>query len=110
VKSAQLSHTSSSLQEHKDSLAHARSQLASTQDNLTGQLKALQQELAATQNDKLQADREVGRLSQEGARAAGHSLAEPELAMVQQQALCFCSLQQHPCHGDAVSIISWIQL
>lgn len=66
MKSSELSHVSTSLQEHKDSLAHARSQLASVQDNLSGQLRALQRELSATQADKLQSDREVGRLTQEG--------------------------------------------
>lgn len=66
VRLAELSHVSTSLEEHKDSLAHARSQLATVQDNLGGQLRALQRELSATQADKLQSDREVGRLTQEG--------------------------------------------
>ena len=67
VKATELSHTSTALQEHKDSLAHTRSQLASVQDNLGGQLRALQRELSATQAEKLQGDRELGRLTQEGA-------------------------------------------
>jgi phage-related minor tail protein len=66
VRVAELTHVSTSLQEHKDSLAHTRSQLATVQDNLGGQLRALQRELSATQAEKLQVDREVGRLQQEG--------------------------------------------
>lgn len=66
VKSTELSHVSTSLQEHKDSLVHTRTQLASVQDNLSGQMRSLQRELSAVQADKLQTDREVGRLKQEG--------------------------------------------
>lgn len=69
VKSTELSHVSTSLHEHKEGLARARSQLASVQDNLSGQLRALQRELSATQAEKLQCDREVGRLTQEGEHA-----------------------------------------
>jgi septal ring factor EnvC (AmiA/AmiB activator) len=68
VRVSELTHVSTSLQEHKDSLAHTRSQLATVQDNLGGQLRALQRELSATQAEKLQSDREVGRLQQEGGR------------------------------------------
>jgi len=66
VKSTELSHVSTSLQEHKDSLVHTRTQLASVQDNLSGQMRSLQRELSAVQAEKLQTDREVGRLKQEG--------------------------------------------
>lgn len=66
VRVSELTHVSTSLQEHKDSQAHTRSQLATVQDNLGGQLRALQRELSATQAEKLQSDREVGRLQQEG--------------------------------------------
>lgn len=66
VRLAELTHVSTSLQEHKDSLAHTRSQLATVQDNLGGQLRALQRELSATQAEKLQSDREVGRAQQDG--------------------------------------------
>lgn len=76
VKSADLSHLSTSLSEHKDSLAHARSQLASVQDNLSGQLRALQRELSATQAEKLQSDRQVGRLTQEGVRGVSRGVRD----------------------------------
>lgn len=67
VKAAELSHTGTALQEQRETLAHTRSQLAAVQDNLSGQLRAVQRELAAAQAEKQQGDREIGRLTQEGA-------------------------------------------
>jgi chromosome segregation ATPase len=65
VKAAALSHASTALQEHRGTLAHTRSQCAAVQDNLSGQLRALQRELAAVQAEKQQSDRDVGRLTHE---------------------------------------------
>lgn len=95
VKASELSLTSTALAEHKESLAHTRSQLTShqqqsrnqleaaykllhttqenaaaqlqqVQDSLGGQLRQLQQELAATAEAKQQAQAIVARLQQEG--------------------------------------------
>lgn len=66
MKAGDLAHTSSALQEQRDTLSHTRSQLAALHDNLSGQLRAVQRELAAAQAEKQQADRQVGRLTQEG--------------------------------------------
>lgn len=82
IKAAELSHMTSALQEHKDSIAHTRSQLASVQDNLGGQLRALQ---SGTQAEKLQSDREIGRLTQEGEMGVAIGL--------------FDSLVGTPCHA-----------
>lgn len=46
------------------------------QDNLSGQLRALQRELSATQAEKLQSDREVGCLTQEGVRGASRGVRD----------------------------------